>query len=73
MTRSDSCVFCKIVAGEAETVEYSSDNIAIFKDIRPASDFHYLAVPKNHIQNVRSLDTSHKDLSECIEILLLIY
>lgn len=71
MPGSRSCIFCDIIAGRSsETIEFSNDNIVIFKDIKPASDFHYLAAPKIHLQNVRSLDASHKDLSECIHIFI---
>lgn len=65
MSVSKSCIFCDIVAGNSpETViEYSNDNIVIFNDIKPASDYHYLAVPKIHMQNVRSCTLNDKDLS----------
>ncbi|XP_031631744.1 histidine triad nucleotide-binding protein 3-like [Contarinia nasturtii] len=59
-----SCIFCHIAAGKSDTtlIEYENDNIVIFKDIRPASDFHYLAVPKKHMKNVRSCTLNDKDL-----------
>lgn len=64
MPQSKPCVFCDIIAGKSETtIAFSNENIVIFKDIRPASDHHYLAVPKTHIHNVRSLNVTHKELS----------
>lgn len=66
MANSKACVFCDIVAGKSpETViEFSNEHIVIFKDIRPASDHHYLAVPKAHMHNVRSLTVNDKELSK---------
>lgn len=66
MSNAKPCIFCDIVNGLSPDtcIEYSNDHIVIFKDIRPASDYHYLAVPKNHMQNVRSLTINDKDLSK---------
>lgn len=65
MSDSKPCIFCDIVAGKSpETViEYTNENIVIFNDIKPASDYHYLAVPKKHMKNVRSCTEDDRDLS----------
>lgn len=65
MSENISCVFCDILAGKIpETVlEFDNENIVIFKDIKPASDFHFLAVSKKHISDVRNLNLSDKELS----------
>lgn len=65
MSSVKPCVFCDIVAGKSpETIiEFTNEHIVIFKDIRPASDHHYLAVPKNHMPNVRACTANDKDLS----------
>lgn len=72
MSDTKTCVFCDIIAGKCpETrVEYSNDNIVIFKDIKPASDYHYLAVPKAHMENVRSLNENQRDLSMTYDIII---
>lgn len=66
MSTLKPCIFCDIVAGKSpETIiEFTNEHIVIFRDIRPASDHHYLAVPKNHMHNVRSLTVNDKDLSK---------
>uniref|UniRef100_A0A336LHK8 Adenosine 5'-monophosphoramidase HINT3 n=1 Tax=Culicoides sonorensis TaxID=179676 RepID=A0A336LHK8_CULSO len=66
MTSVDSCIFCQIVnkKSDSTTIEHETDNIVIFKDIRPASDFHYLAVTKTHIPDPKSLTVDHKELIE---------
>lgn len=70
MSNTKACIFCDIVAGKSpETIiEFDNEHIVIFKDIRPASDYHYLAVPKNHMQNVRECTVDDKDLSKCLSL-----
>lgn len=55
------CIFCKIASRESSStyLEYESDSIVIFRDIHPASDFHYLAIPKVHLKNGKSLTAEH--------------
>lgn len=64
MSNSAPCVFCDILRGQSPqtTIEFDNENIVIFKDIRPASDFHYLAVSKEHIPDIRSLNNSNRAL-----------
>lgn len=65
MSTVKACIFCDIVGGKSPdtAIEFSNEDIVIFKDIRPASDHHYLAVPKNHMPNVRGCTINEKDLS----------
>lgn len=66
MAEEKACVFCDIVAGKCPktVIVFSNENILIFEDIRPASEHHYLAIPKKHMHTVRSLNADDKDLSE---------
>lgn len=66
MSQVDNCAFCKIVAGESSetNIEFDNERIVIFKDLKPASDYHYLAVPKIHIDDGRKLTLNDKDLSK---------
>lgn len=66
MPQQKPCAFCDIVAGKSPktVIAFLNENIVIFEDIRPASEHHYLAVPKKHMHNVRSLNVDDKDLSE---------
>ncbi|XP_055378859.1 adenosine 5'-monophosphoramidase HINT3 isoform X2 [Condylostylus longicornis] len=60
-----------IVDGKTETViEFENEEIVIFKDIKPASDYHFLAVSKVHIDNVKSLKVEDKPLIVNMEISL---
>ncbi|KAH8344509.1 hypothetical protein KR067_002724 [Drosophila pandora] len=60
----DNCIFCKITGGQdANTVlEMENDEFVIFKDIKPASEHHYLAVTKEHHNSLKTLNKSHEDL-----------
>lgn len=45
-------------------IDYESETIVIFKDIKPGSDLHYLAIPKVHLKNAKSLTVEHVPLRE---------
>ena len=66
MTKGEpDCVFCKIVKGtlESEIVkDYKEDNILVFKDHRPASDIHLLAIPKVRVRDMTKVDEKTKNL-----------
>lgn len=70
-----NCVFCEIVAGRSPDTKimFETENILIIKDIKPASDHHYLALPKNHITNAKELKLPDKPLSKIDEVLLLLF
>ena len=52
--RFDSeCVFCKIVAGEIDSIPvYEDANTLAFMDINPIAYGHTLVIPKQHWQNL---------------------
>ncbi|QCQ89761.1 HIT family protein [Rhodococcus sp. SGAir0479] len=51
------CVFCAIIAGEAESsVVYDDAHTIAFTDIRPFTTGHLLVVPKTHAANLSRLD-----------------
>ncbi|GAB0093608.1 histidine triad nucleotide-binding protein 3 [Sergentomyia squamirostris] len=62
----ENCIFCRIVRKEDSktVIEHETDNVVIFKDIRPAAPHHYLAVSKVHIKNCKELTVEHKPLLE---------
>jgi histidine triad (HIT) family protein len=57
MTIDPSCVFCRIIAGQAEaSLVYQDDRVTAFMDIRPVNQGHTLIVPNKHAPNVAALD-----------------
>ena len=65
-SKEENCIFCQIANGECSKTEilFQNESIVIFKDIKPASEHHYLAVPKTHIQDARYLEPSDKPLGK---------
>ncbi|MFT3890143.1 MAG: histidine triad nucleotide-binding protein [Anaerolineales bacterium] len=50
---SDSCIFCKIISGEAKaTIVYQDEKATAFRDIHPVAKTHILIVPNKHIKSV---------------------
>lgn len=57
----DTCIFCKIAAGEMDT-EFvaASENVVAFNDIAPISPVHVLVIPKVHVDSVHQLGANHR-------------
>ncbi len=55
--KKDDCIFCKIANGEFNT-EFilETDKIVAFRDINPQAPEHILIVPKEHFENIVSID-----------------
>ena len=57
------CIFCKIAKKEIPSDFINeTDNLVVFKDIKPSAPIHYLVVPKEHIQSIAHLEGNHKDV-----------
>ena len=53
MSREPSCIFCKIVAGEAPAAKvYEDEHALAFLDLFPAAEGHALVIPKAHYENL---------------------
>lgn len=49
----DTCLFCKIAAGEIPSTKiYEDEKILAFRDINPQAPVHVLVIPKVHIASV---------------------
>lgn len=64
----DSCLFCKLAAGEIPSAKvYEDANVYAFRDIAPQAPVHILVIPKTHIASVQELDAGNIDLaSACL-------
>jgi histidine triad (HIT) family protein len=52
-TDQESCIFCKIVAGEISANKvYEDDETIAFLDIQPVNPGHTLVIPKDHFENI---------------------
>jgi histidine triad (HIT) family protein len=56
MSRDPDCLFCKIVAGEADAdIAADNDGAVAFRDINPQAPTHVLVVPRDHQPNLGEL------------------
>ncbi len=52
----DSCIFCKIIAGESPSKRiYEDDRIIVILDHRPVRSGHAMVIPKQHIDRFTDL------------------
>ncbi|XP_013138660.1 PREDICTED: histidine triad nucleotide-binding protein 3-like [Papilio polytes] len=58
-----NCIFCNII-NKLENTEilYEDEDVCVFRDIKPASDFHILTIPKRHIEDAKALTPADKNL-----------
>jgi len=60
---TDSCIFCKIVAGKANAeIVFRDEQVTAFRDIHPAAPTHILIVPNRHIESVNKLEEEDEQL-----------
>lgn len=63
MAEVEKCVFCRIVKKqEPSEIIYEDEIVIAFRDIKPATDHHYLVIPKVHIDNPKILTHEHLEL-----------
>ncbi len=63
-----ACVFCDIVNKTTNTeILFENEDLIAFKDIKPASKFHFLIIPKKHIINTKALTINDKPMREKLE------
>ena len=54
---AEECIFCQIVAGEAEaSIAYEDDATMAFMDVGQFHAGHALVVPRSHIRDIYGLD-----------------
>jgi histidine triad (HIT) family protein len=63
MAQDSSCVFCKIIAGEADaSVVFRDDKVTVFMDKHPITPGHMLVVPNRHaagLAEMGQVETGH--------------
>lgn len=63
----DSCLFCKIIAGEIPSTKvYEDDTVLAFLDIHPVNIGHTLVIPKAHHTNL--YETPDEDLAHIMAV-----
>lgn len=65
VAEKSACIFCNIVNKlEGTEILFEDEEVCVFRDIKPASRFHILTVPKRHIEDVKSLTSDDKELGK---------
>lgn len=60
---ADACLFCSIVAGEiAAAIVLDTPDVVAFLDHRPLFPGHTLVVPRRHVETLRDLDDTTRDV-----------
>lgn len=60
---SDSCLFCKIAAGEIPAKIVREDDFALaFEDVNPQAPHHVLVIPRRHIATLNDLTAEDESL-----------
>ena len=53
----DDCIFCKIANGEIPSAPVYEDSVCrVILDVNPANKGHALIIPKEHFDNIYSID-----------------
>jgi len=64
---SDSCLFCRIVAGELpSTVVYENDLVLAIRDINPVAPVHVLVLTKEHYDDIVDLGERSPEASAAL-------
>ena len=64
---SESCVFCRIVAGELPSTKvYENDHALAIRDINPAAPVHVLVLAKQHFDDVVELGESDPEAAAAV-------
>lgn len=68
-----SCAFCQPSTDRFDIIA-KDDHYLVFKDRSPAALYHLLAIPREHIDNVKSLEGSQgADIGDCLLLVNLVY
>jgi histidine triad (HIT) family protein len=59
----EDCIFCKIIAKQAESqIVFEDAEMIAFKDIRPKAPVHMLVVPKKHFVDLNAATPADTEL-----------
>lgn len=63
MSEEQSCLFCRIIAGEISTdFVHQDDRSVVIRDINPQAPTHVLVIPKEHLESLDEASQSDEGL-----------
>lgn len=64
MTTVAGCIFCRIVAGDAQAdVVHSTEHTVAFRDLNPQAPVHVLVVPRQHVENAAAVTHEQAEIT----------
>jgi histidine triad (HIT) family protein len=64
----NSCIFCKIVAGQiGANIVLQDESVMAFRDVNPQAPVHILIIPKKHIEHVAALSADDASLLAALQ------
>lgn len=58
-----NCIFCKIIQKQIPSnIIKETEHVLVIKDLHPKAPYHYLIMPKKHIENMAVLNDSDVNL-----------
>lgn len=68
--KDDTCLFCKIAAGEIPSdCLYNENDVYAFRDINPQTPVHFLVIPVEHLSGVSAVNESNSAcVAKCFEV-----
>ncbi|MDR2457712.1 MAG: histidine triad nucleotide-binding protein [Clostridiales Family XIII bacterium] len=62
MTEEKDCIFCKIVKKDIPSNPiYEDDKVYAFYDLQPQAPYHFLVVPKKHLDSLEHINDEDKN------------
>lgn len=62
-SRDETCLFCRIVAGEIPSARvYEDAHVIAFRDINPGAPTHTLIIPRAHIRDITAAEANDGSL-----------
>ena len=62
--KQSNCIFCN---WETQDVVFTDEKTVVFNDKYPMAKIHLLVIPKEHIDNINSLNESHLELLDLMK------
>jgi histidine triad (HIT) family protein len=61
--RDETCLFCRIVAGEIPSARvFEDERVVAFRDINPGAPTHVLIIPRAHIRDITVAEANDGEL-----------
>jgi len=60
--RATACIFCEVLKDPKTVIIAETSIVFVINDIRPAAKYHFLVIPKHHVDNAKVLTAEDLNL-----------